>query len=190
MVFLTDFGDTAVLLPMAAAILMWLFAMRGAYGAAWWIAALLLVMGGVGFMKIYFFACLPPGQLQSPSGHTSLGALVYGAIAVIVIRETAGWRRGAVVAAASGLVIAIALSRLVLRAHTLPEIVVGLGVGIAALSLFAFCYLQKPGDRVAVMPLLLGCVAILALLHGTELHAEEMLRAIGLLVRGQPGACI
>jgi hypothetical protein len=52
MTSLTDFGDLAVLLPLAAAILLWLFAVGERRVALWWLVALTLCLGVIAMLKV------------------------------------------------------------------------------------------------------------------------------------------
>jgi hypothetical protein len=52
MTSLTDFGDLAVLLPLAAAILLWLFAVGERRVALWWLVALTLCIGVIAMLKV------------------------------------------------------------------------------------------------------------------------------------------
>lgn len=83
MSFLTNFGDLAVLLPLAIVILLWLVTLRPRRCAVWWAVAVGLCTGLTALLKIYFYVCPPSPELQSPSGHTSFSALVYGTLALV-----------------------------------------------------------------------------------------------------------
>ena len=113
---LTDFGDLAVLLPVTIAVLVWLYFLSSKRDAAWWVAAATLCMGGTALLKIFFSICPVVPQLHSPSGHTSLSTLVYGALALFVATADARWRN-AVIAAGGALVLLIAASRVALHDH-------------------------------------------------------------------------
>src|SRR5260370_14933499 len=83
MIALTDFGDLAVLLPLAVVMLLWLLAMRSLSEAAWWPAAVALCTGGTALLKIYFFACPIDREVLSPSRHTSFSTFLSGALALL-----------------------------------------------------------------------------------------------------------
>lgn len=180
MIFLTNFGDLAVLLPLSAVMLIWLLSLRPRSSAIWWVVALSLCVGLTALSKIYFYICQPSAELQSPSGHTSLSTLVYGAIALVVAAEVTGWQR--VLALGSGILVVcgIAVSRILLGAHSPLEVVLGALIGSVALAVFAWEYLGHKPAKPSLRPLVLALVVLTALLHGEALHAEEMLHAIGL----------
>src|SRR5947209_5300756 len=90
---LTDFGDLALTLPLVGIIFFWLIAVRAKAGVGWWVAAVVLCAGGTALLKMYFFACPLMPELRSPSGHTSLSTLVYGALTALIALEPRGWRR-------------------------------------------------------------------------------------------------
>ncbi len=123
---LTDPGDLAVLLPLAGLMLLWLVTLRPRSAAGYWATAVMLCVGLTGLSKIYFFACPPDRDLVSPSGHTSFSMLVYGSIALIVAAEGGFWLRSATLGAGTALIAGIAGSRLILGAHSLAEIALGM----------------------------------------------------------------
>jgi len=170
----TDFGDLAVLAPLAVAILIWLRYFSRV--AAWWILALSICVGLTALLKIVFYGCPPAGDLHSPSGHASLSTLVYGVIALTTAAAWPGFRRVIVIGAGAGLILAIGVSRLLLDAHSLAEVGLGLIIGIVSLALFGHKYLKTPNTK--VWPLLLAAGVLISILHGSELHAEEILQRI------------
>ena len=179
MIFLTNFGDLAVLLPLSATMLIWLLGLRPRSRAIWWVVAFGLCVGLTALLKIYLYACHPFAGLQSPSGHTSLSTLVYGAIAFVVAAEATGWHRVIVLGSGISIVGGIAISRIVLGAHSPLEVILGAVMGSVALVLFAREYLGRKPSRLSLRPLLLALVLLAGLLHGQAVHAEAILREIG-----------
>jgi membrane-associated phospholipid phosphatase len=176
----TDLGDSAVLLPLAVAVLCWL-ALRSSRLAAWWALAVALDVGLTAIAKIYFFGCPPVPDMRSPSGHTALSVLVYGALAMVAALSGEAPTRMAAVAAGAGLIMTIAVSRLLLSIHSLPEVVFGFGIGALSLALFAATYVRSPQAK--VWPILIVAGLLVSLLHGQQLHAEELLHRITGLLR-------
>jgi membrane-associated phospholipid phosphatase len=180
MTTLTDFGDITTLIPLSAIMLLWLVAARSVREACWWLIGLLLSIGGTALLKIYFLACPLDPQFTNPSGHASSSTLIYGGFAVVVAAELApGWRRAVCFGAAGALVAAICLSRVILRMHSVGEVMCGLAIGFLALTAFAQGYRYRRPTDVSLMFLLVPTVLVIAVLHGRELHAEELFHAIG-----------
>src|SRR5215471_18262782 len=124
LVALTDFGDLAVLVPLAVTILVWLLYVPR--GAARWTLALSICVGLTAWLKIVFYGCPPAGDMHSPSGHASLSTLVYGVLTLTAAAAWSGFRRVIVIGVGAGLILAIGVSRLLLDAHSLAEVGVGL----------------------------------------------------------------
>ena len=179
MKFLTDFGDSAVLLPLSALILIWLLAARPFVAALWWgfsLAFLAIVMGA---LKILFFACPPVAELSSPSGHTGFSLIVYGGLAIIVAAlGRSFWQRAAVIGLAILLVLGIARSRVALEMHTPLETVVGFIVGAMALAIFGFGYFRAATGKRQVLLLMIGVAVTVAVFHGSQLNPEPGLHSL------------
>ena len=171
---LTNFGDLAVLIPLSAAILIWLLR-NSSRAAPRWILALGLCIGLTALLKIAFHACPPADNIHSPSGHTSLSTQVYGALA-LVSACWPGLRRVLVIAGGAGLILAIGVSRLLLEAHSGAEFGLGLVIGAVSLATFSRQYLQAPTAK--MWPLLVAAGVLALVLHGRELHAEQFLHRI------------
>ncbi len=153
---LTEFGDTAVLMPLAAAMLLWLLAMRSPRDAAWWAIAVALCVGTTVLLKVWFYGCPAAADLHNPSGHTSLSTLVYGAVALVTASQIQGMQRIIAVGGAAGFILVIAVSRLLLHKHSTAEIAVGLVIGIAALTSIRLAIPAKPSKGDAVVPAAYG----------------------------------
>jgi membrane-associated phospholipid phosphatase len=174
----TGFGDAAVLLPLAATILLWLVLGRALRAAAWWAVSVIFCGGVTAALKILFWGCPPIVGMRSPSGHTSLGTLVFGAIALMIAIEGGAWRRRIAAAGVVGVILAIAVSRLLLDVHSVSEVILGWIIGSASLALFARGYRRCRPTAIRLAPLLLGAAVLVSVLHGRELRAEELLHRI------------
>lgn len=186
----TDFGDLAVLLPLAAVVGLWLFAIRQPRAVAWWLGVVLLCIGGTGVLKIYFFICPPLSDLHSPSGHTSLSTLVYGALTVAVASAFTGWRCYTTMGVGFVFIAGIAISRVLVQAHSILEVVLGSILGLIALALFANQYWRHRPIDPWLQPLVLICALLMVLLNGHELRAEDLLHAIGIYLNHAGIACV
>ena len=189
MQFVTNFGDEAVLLPLAAATLIWLWRMVGRRSALMWCGAVLICGGGTAITKIYLGACTTPiDTLDSPSGHTSMSTLVYGGLALIAGAESETWPRVAAGTAGAALVVSVALSRIALGAHSPAEVAAGLVIGGVALALFARTYVQQRGAVQRIWPLLAAATIVALALHGYHVQLEPLWRALAQAF-GRTGLC-
>jgi membrane-associated phospholipid phosphatase len=176
---LTGFGDLAVLLPTAMVTALWLLTIRNWSAASWWIMAVVACMVLTALAKIAAYACPPAPDLHSPSGHTSLSTLVYGAAALITATETKGLQRALSIAAAAGLILGIAASRILLAMHTSLEVGAGLAIGVVSLVSFGQGYLRHRPQTNSRFVLYLSAAGIVMLVfHGSKLQAEQLLRLI------------
>ncbi len=174
---LTEFGDLAVLTPLAAIMLLWLLLMRSPGGAAWWVIAVIFCVGLTAVLKIIFYRCPVIPDLHNPSGHTSFSTLVYGAMTLTAARQSRGLQRTIVIGVGVSFILAIAASRLVL-AHSAPEVGLGLAVGIAALVLFGTSHWRYHKQKIWLSPLFVAGTSFSLILHGRELDAEQLFHEI------------
>jgi membrane-associated phospholipid phosphatase len=186
---LTDFGDAAVVLPLSAVLLIWLLRLRQRRVAVSWVVAVGLCIVGTAFLKILLYVCSPVPDLVSPSGHTGLSMLIYGALALVIAAETPGWQRVTVLAVGAGLIAGIAGSRLVLNVHSALEVGIGVLTGTVTLALFASRHLRLGSEEKPLRPLILPAIAVITLFHGHELRAEGFLHAISRYLHPGGNAC-
>ncbi len=175
MVFISNFADQAVLLPLAVVTALGLALVRWWRGLAAWSVcvgatfAAMLVLKVVG-LKL----ALQSGSLEpiSPSGHVAAGCMVYGGLAVLLLR---GRVPGLLIAAVPALLVAvIGISRLRLGAHTPFEVAVGAVVGLLGVAALARWAGARP--RRQVWPLLAALACLVMALHGAHLPAEQVIR--------------
>lgn len=178
---ITDLGDSAVTLPMAAVTIAILCVTRRAKVALWWGGGIVACAAVIAFLKLTLAAVAPHHHsltgLTSPSGHAAMSAIVYGGF-VLLIGPSLGrvWRVAAQVGALA-LILAIAASRVVLREHSIAETVVGLAVGLAALGGLRAGLARSPAERVPVAVLCAAALAVVGMMHGTRLRTEPIIRA-------------
>lgn len=175
LILMTDFGDAAILLPLAVLILIWL--RLGGSRLAWaWTVTVGFCVALTAILKVFFNACPPAVDMHSPSGHTALSILVYGTLALVTAMEWGGWWRVLAIVTGSSLILMIAASRLLLGVHSVAEVGLGIVIGSAFLALFASNLPRH--HRVGVWPLLIAAGLLVTILHGEKLHAEEFLHRI------------
>lgn len=190
LVFLTDFGDQAVVLPLTALVTLVLLAQQRWRAAFAWLSAISSVLATILVLKVVFYACgwlLPvfgPDKLslQSPSGHTASATVLYGGIVALLSAQFNSDRfwiayRPAIVTAVVVAVI-IGGTRILLGTHSASE--VGLAACVGLIGLIAFARLLGQGAaRPLHLPVLSAAVIVLVLSHGRHLPAESVIQSTG-----------
>jgi hypothetical protein len=175
MQFITDFGDQAVLLPLALWVATWLAFSGCRQAARQWLVCLGAVLAAMVVLKLAVLGCISgTSALTSPSGHTATAVFVFGGIAALALRLRLSW----VLLAGLALAILFGTSRVVLHAHSVLDVVVGGAVGLTALGGFGWLVRRAPLDA-SPSRLLLVCLPVLILLHGVHLNMEPHLRLAG-----------
>jgi membrane-associated phospholipid phosphatase len=189
-VFITDCGDSAVTLPLALLVLIFLFVARQPRLGYVRIVTIGGATVAISVLKLAFGACgadLFDGLIVSPSGHTAMSTAVYGSLALLAGTRLPLGRRYAVYAAAATGIVGIALSRVVLHEHNLPEIVIGWVVGVSAVAFCAAALGRQEAPRLPLCWLLLCGVILVAVLHGNRWEIEPVVhRLAGIFRLGLP----
>jgi membrane-associated phospholipid phosphatase len=185
---LTGTGDLAVLVPLIAIFSVWLLLTRQLSALCWWSVSVTTCGAATAILKIYFYVCPLSANFHNPSGHTSLSTLVYGALTLLTASSLLGWRRYVVALLGATFVFSIGMSRLLLEAHSLPEVFVGWAIGTFALWIFARAF--APREYLYLRPLIVACAVVTVLLTGQEVRAEDLLHALGLNLRDMGLNCI
>ncbi len=172
MLFLTNFADQAVILPVVLAIAI-VLAMQGwRRGALVWLGVVCVTFTLMLVLKLTFLACAPllgPIDIHSPSGHVAAATVVCGGLGALLTG-----RRASILPVALLAAVVIGVSRLVLGMHSLPEVLLGALIGLAG----ATALLTLSGTPPALRPgrLLAVVIIVAALFHGWHLPAEAAIR--------------
>ncbi|MDR3536754.1 MAG: phosphatase PAP2 family protein [Acetobacteraceae bacterium] len=172
MTFLTDFADQAVILPLVLAVSIALLSQGWRRGAVVWLGVVGATFAVMLTLKMTFMACSPffgPMDIRSPSGHVAAATVVAGGLAALLVR-----RPGSILPIAMLAAVVIGISRLVLGAHSLPEVALGALVGLAGAA--ALMRLAGPPPKLKMVPLILAIVLVAAVFHGLHLPAEAAIR--------------
>lgn len=172
---ITELGDSFVNVCLAVSILVVLLVKRCYRAAGFWTVT---VVGGWAGVRLLKWALHLPRPMTLyhgvsaygfPSGHTTMSVILFGFIAILLMRGMeATWRWGNFVAA---LLISfiIAVSRLYLGAHWLSDVLGGVFIGTAWTALLGIAYLKSPVERVPRS--LVGLVALLVIVIAGGWHA-------------------
>lgn len=172
---ITDFGDSALLLPASCVLLVYFCATQEGNTAAAFAAGIALSAGITALLKVSLHACgpeLPALGLHSPSGHAALSTTFYGCAALLLAEGRRPWQRRIIGLAATALLLAIAISRLMLHAHTLPEVLAGTAIGLVGLLVFGARGRLVPVIGTQARLLLAGLAMVAILTHGQHINAE------------------
>lgn len=182
--YLTDFADAGVIVPVCAAVAATLFVFRQNRVALSWIAVSVCVWTVMLILKISGHACDDMNcavstdrlNLVSPSGHVAAAAAAYGGLAGLVLGSTGQpVRRSCIAAILIALIVGV--TRVLLDAHSVSEVIVGGIVGVTGAVLFTRHARGWISRRRRAM--LLGVVALSMLLfHGTHMTWEPEIRAL------------
>ncbi|MCC4596045.1 phosphatase PAP2 family protein [Xanthomonas campestris pv. phormiicola] len=163
---LSNLGDAALTLPLAALCCLWLAIGGGGARAAWtWLGLLAAAAALVGATKILYAGCgveVRALQFRVVSGHTVLAAVVWPMAFMLCLGGRYAPRPALVCGFA--LAAAIAAARVFDRAHSVSEVIAGLLVG----ALVGACFLRwrgvpgvMPARRpYAIASMLLVCLAM------------------------------
>jgi membrane-associated phospholipid phosphatase len=185
-VFITDCGDSAVTLPLALLVLIFLFVARQRRLGCTWLLTISGCAVVIGALKLAFGTCgadFAGGHIVSPSGHTAMSTAVYGSLAVLAGSRLPRGQRYAVYAAAAAGIISIALSRVVLHEHNFPEIVIGWLVGAGAVAAFAVAAGRREAPSLPFGWMLLCGVVLVAAFHGDRWKIEPAVRHLAGIFR-------
>ncbi|HYM72686.1 MAG TPA: phosphatase PAP2 family protein [Stellaceae bacterium] len=180
-VFVTDCGDSAVTLPLAALALFCLVATRQRHLAFAWLLMVAGCAAAIGALKLWFGACgssIGIPAIVSPSGHTAMSVAIYGGLTLLIGATLRPAPRAATYAVAMMLVVAIAISRLVLHLHDAAEVAVGLVTGLIALTGFAVAMRGQAVPESLAIRLLGWGLPVIVLMHGTRLMVEPALNRV------------
>ena len=176
---ITNLGDP--LLLMAAGLLLLAYMVRRGCRrtALLWLQAFAVSVVLVALSKI---ALLRLGHAvldaNSPSGHTGLSAAFYLCTAVALGRAMTRGARFTLIGAAAALALAIAATRVLLGAHDLSEIVIGLAIGIGAALSFAVRSAGEAALPAARAPLFAAFALVAVALNGWHIDPEPSIRQL------------
>ena len=179
---ITAMGDLAVLVPSVGLMLVWLSLFPATRAVAWrWAILFLFVAGLVAASKLTFMAWgwgIRRLNFIGVSGHSAMAALVWPSMLGLVFDVQ--WRRWRLAAMVSGQLLAlfIAISRLMLHAHSMAEVVAGFVVG----STVALLFLTRFGDRWRLQGrgifLAASVLLMLPFVYGHRFPSERILRVL------------
>lgn len=191
-----NLGHVALLGPLSLAIIVYLIAIGARRDALAFALALAACLVATFVAKFLFDVCSARiANVESPSGHESFSAVVFGGAALLVATGRPMWQRLTIYAAAALLVLLIGVGRVASWAHTPQEVAVGLLIGVLAILLFSWLRGEAQPIVVPWRTLVLLSPFALALAFGALLFLghwtpEYFLAALGRRFGAHYGLCI
>jgi membrane protein DedA with SNARE-associated domain/membrane-associated phospholipid phosphatase len=176
-IVITEFGDSIVNISLAAAVALVLIGKRCFRAAGFWTLAVAGGELGVHLLKWSIHQPRPMALYHGvssygfPSGHTTMSVIVYGFLAIMLIRGLSGSRHWGGVVGALMIAFIIALSRLYLGAHWLSDVLGGFFIGTGWTALLGIAYLKQPDEGVPKRWLAL--VALIVVLVVGTMHVAR-----------------
>jgi membrane-associated phospholipid phosphatase len=184
---ITNFGDSACMVPAAAVVAALLWAGGARRAALLW---LLTLTGGAAIVAVSKMAFLGWGigiaawDFTGISGHAMLATYVFIGTADLVTRSASPGLRVTALALAAGGAVAVAISRLALGVHSIPEIAAGCLLG--AVTVFGFVQGTR-GDRPLAFSrtkMAMALLTVMIVLHGEQAPAQQWLAAAAIRLSG------
>jgi membrane-associated phospholipid phosphatase len=189
---ITHLGDAALLIPAAVCLVAYLGYRHFQSHALLWLTTLALCGFLTLALKVIFSACgdeLRILAINSPSGHTSLSLTFYGCAAVMASVDKTRARQLAVLAAGAGLALVIALTRIVVHAHSTREVLTGLLVGGLCVAWFGKRYYALRPVALPWPAFVAGVVLLAIATHGVHWDFEWLARRVAELLRSSASIC-
>ena len=184
----TDFGDSAAMLPAAALLLGWLAATGQARAAVLWAALFAGQAGLVAGTKIAFRGWgvgIEAIDFTGISGHATLACSVIPIGFFLAARRAGPIVAGAALTAGFAAGAVIGFSRVALYQHSWSEVVAGCGLGSLTAVLFLTLAREVRGAARVPTPLLAAAAAsVVLVLHGTHAPSERLITRIALRLSG------
>ena len=173
MIAITGMGSVGVLLPLAVTVTLWLVWRRSWHTAVYWVGVAAFGEVLVQLLKFTLGRRRPldlytGAQLFSfPSGHAVVSTVMLGFLAFLLSRRQTMQTR-LIIAALAGLYVAlVAFSRLYLGAHWLSDVLGGISLGVAWVSVLAMVYTHRGVQEDFRPRQLMLLVAVALALFGT-----------------------
>lgn len=188
--FVTRFGEAQILLPTAAAALVWLLRREGGRPlAAWWLGLLTLAVALTTASKVAFIGFrlgIPQLNFTGISGHAMFAAAIFPMLLGTLAAALAPGARRAAVAAGCAMAVLVGVSRAVIGVHSWSEVIAGLAVG-AAVSGVALGLARLPRTSIGLaVPAGLALWLAWSPVHAPPSRTHDWVTALALEVSGRP----
>ncbi|GGP25418.1 phosphatase PAP2 family protein [Silvimonas amylolytica] len=187
----TNFGDSALLLPVAAILVGWMLYEKAWRCATIWlllfVPALAVVLGaklaflgwGIGIEQLDF---------TGPSGHTTLSMAIYPTLAVWIVQRMQPRNHAAAYLLGWLFALVVGISRLVLHKHSVSEVVAGVALG--TMVSLTWTWLSALDSRPTHHFVLASAIVIMVMcsLHGERAPTQNAIAHWAIAMSGRPVA--
>lgn len=163
-IVLTQLGYRAPMTLWGAFVALALLLQRNTYAATLWVGTLLVGQTLLFGLKGLFawprpgLVAMPPESWAFPSGHTTMGLVFLGTLAILCLPKISGGRQKAILSGIGILVTTIAAARLYLTVHWPTDIIGGFLLGGMILAGLYSIVLKRPFHTVKPWPLVAATV--------------------------------
>ena len=191
---ITDLGDSAVTCAtvVAAAVIFLFYKQKRAALAiivAFVFTAVLIILGKIILYSRCGDAPNTLFDLKSPSGHSAISVAVYGTLTIMIASSQSGKRRIIPYLLSIPFITLIVVSRVVLGAHSVSDVLVGSGIGlISCLSVWGV-FLKGEVTRCPWVPFSVVSLIVLGVLYGTHFPAEALIDWVAQYIRLHIRSC-
>jgi membrane protein DedA with SNARE-associated domain/membrane-associated phospholipid phosphatase len=179
----TELGDAFVNISLVCTVLVVLLVKRCYRAAGFWFIG---VIGGQLAVQLLKWTLQLPRPVAIyhgasaygfPSGHTAMSVVLYGFLAILLVRQVAGAWRWGLFSGVLLIIFMIGFSRLYLGAHWLSDVLGGYFIGASWVTLLGIVYL-KGADK-PIPRRLLGLTVVVAIIiaggwHVAQRHAKDL----------------
>jgi membrane-associated phospholipid phosphatase len=186
----TAFGGAGVMLPVAAAIALWVGLGHTWRGALAWLGFLAAGIALVVVTKIAFLGWgvgVRSLDFTGISGHSMLATAVFPAAAFLSTRGSRAWARGIGLLLGLAAGAAVGVSRVALDAHSVSEAIAGCALGAAvSLGWITWATMREPARASSFSPWLVAAslAALAVSLHGYRAPTQRWVTHIALNLSG------
>ncbi|CAN5496384.1 phosphatase PAP2 family protein [soil metagenome] len=184
---ITKLGDVTFMMPVAAAITVWLIVSHQWKTVLWWCLLFATGMGLVIATKIAFAGWgigIPSVDFTGFSGHSMLATSIIPVLFYLILQKASPAVRlsGLLIGILFGIIVGI--SRLVLNAHSVSEAVAGSVLGVVV-SLSFIWLLEPPEKFMPNRPLIaLSLIALLAIPYVKPAPTQRWINSLALYLSG------
>ena len=180
MIAITELGDTAVTLPVAAIVFLWLIWQRACRTAVYWVVVIGFAAVLNTGIKLLIHRARPSDLLYSgpsvfsfPSGHATVNAVMYGFLAFLIVRQLQPVWRVPIFTAVALLAALMACSRLYLGAHWFSDVAASLTFAAAWVIVLGIVYVRHGAPQINVAGLAAIAGAALILVGGLNVYLHH-----------------